>query len=100
MNMYMDECTNSINVWSISAYNISSYIRKNGKFACVIDVMALVMDREPRCLVQTLKYMLDTYPCRHSQLIFKNGFFCPDISFQFFSNNFKILRCTNTNFRS
>ena len=70
MNVCMDEYLKSINVWAISNYNISSYIRKNGKFACVLDVMALVMDREPFCLVQTLKYMLETYPCNHSQVSF------------------------------
>ena len=70
MNVCMDEYLKSINVWAISSHNISSYIRKNGKYACVLDVMALVMDREPFCLVQTLKYMLDTYPCKHSQISF------------------------------
>ena len=70
MNECMDEYLKSINVWAISTYNIGSYIRKNGKFACVLDVMALVMDREPFCLLNTLKYMLDTYPCKHSQVSF------------------------------
>lgn len=71
----MDEYLKTVNVWAISFHNISAYIRKNGKHACVIDVMALIMDREPYTLNQTLKYMLDTYPCPHSQVDFSNGSF-------------------------
>ena len=73
MNVCMDEYLKTINVWAISSYNISSYVRKCGKYACVIDVMALIMDREPHCLIQTLKYMLETYPCRHSQVKFPSN---------------------------
>ena len=70
MNGSMDEYLKSINVWAISSYNISSYIRKSGKYACVLDVMALVMDRESFSLTHTLAYMLETYPCKHSQIAF------------------------------
>ena len=70
MNLCMDEYLKSINVWAISKYNIASYIRKSGKFACVLDVMALIMDRETYCLINTLKYMLEAYPCKHSQISF------------------------------
>ena len=73
MNSVMDEYLKSINVWAISSYNISSYIRKEGRHACVLDALALIMDREPCSLVRTLQYMLDTYPCSHQQISFSNG---------------------------
>jgi len=69
----MDEYLKTVNVWAISPQNISLYVRKNGKFACVLDVMALVMDRENYRLIQTLKYMLDKYPCKHSQMSFRGN---------------------------
>ena len=70
MNVSMDEYLKSINVWAISSHNISSYIRKSGKFACVLDVMGLIMDREWFTLTRTLVYMLETFPCKHSQIVF------------------------------
>ena len=69
----MDEFLKCINVYAISSYNISSYIRKNGKYACVLDAMALITDREPCCLVKTLSYMLENYPCPNLQVTFSNG---------------------------
>lgn len=73
----MDECLNTINIWAISAYNISVYVRKSTNqddvFGCVIDVMALIMDRDSSSLVRTLKYMLETYPCNHSQILFQSS---------------------------
>ena len=69
----MDEYLKTINIWAISSYNISAYVRKTGKYACVIDAMALVMDRESYTLFNTLKYMLETYPCNHSQISFSNN---------------------------
>lgn len=70
MDECMDEYLKTINVWAISNQNIASYVRKNEKFACVIDAMALIMDRESYLLVDSLKYMLGTYPCKHLKVSF------------------------------
>tara|TARA_Y100000361_G_scaffold154345_1_gene179804 strand:- start:2340 stop:3206 length:867 start_codon:yes stop_codon:yes gene_type:complete len=61
----------NVNVQNITSYNISSYIRKNDKHACVIDAMALVLDRETYVLTDTLRYMLEKYDVKHAQLDFE-----------------------------
>lgn len=71
MTECMDEYLKSINVWAISQYNISSYVRKKDSQACVLDAMALVMDRESYLLLDALRYMLDTYPHTHQQIYFQ-----------------------------
>lgn len=69
--MYIpEEC--KINIQNITSFNISSYVRRNDKLGCVIDVMALVLDREAYSLTETLKILLDKFPSEHVQVDFES----------------------------
>tara|TARA_B100001287_G_C22618866_1_gene498991 strand:+ start:83 stop:952 length:870 start_codon:yes stop_codon:yes gene_type:complete len=70
--MEMEEYLKTVNLSAISCHNISCYVKKKEGFACVLDVMALVMDREPWRLIPTLKYMIEHYQCNYKNISFSD----------------------------